>query len=938
MSPTVAMDGRVVSLLRRDDLLVLDFALVNLSKTAAETGGEEVLIPTDSSTPAFIEVSFPPQAVLEEILPRDGTPLPMGLSARFSGRTRLGFEVPLGAAVPFTPSGLLSWAGFLGSPDRTLIECVWDLVFRELPSDARWSHSSTEVTPEGVNELWQTTLVARQGEGRRAKRKPLLGGARSAGFSPSFRTSLEVDQRRRIAVAVEARPLVAHELTFSSRGATVDLIGDWTDIPELSLTMYRHSSTLGREARVATVEQGYLLPFGFPAQLDSYTERQLRGGQATLVQTVVLTVHVAEISYEGAIGLPFEGREFPFRVVRLDDPLVTSVTKSALAGGISWLDTTAGSHLGFRLTAEDFEGHLISFSAPAAFVPRDQAFGGEVLRTAVEGYDAQCKTIPLPVAGQVALAPPGLDPTAVHGTSVVDVEALYIGGAVANADPSILAAQRQLGSFPKLAGVDARIPALEAFTRGATSRARTNTLERVRGRAARLDLDRQYVESGLGASRGVYSKLAQAVDFVPPVTSSGSLAALSFPTSGLSRDSGLVGGDLEAFKSAGFDPQSFFPIETPELLPILLGVVELDKLVEPTPDVGGAGAPQVLVETLFREEQGRLPIAVQAKLAWRPRLKVGFHGPGDLLETTANTTLDLRSTHVARFDGRPPTSEVAGELRSFSLTFCNGLLVVPFERLGFVSHSGGTPSLDVKVGTVGFGGDLRFLNSLSKFLSPPENGPRVAVTAAAIEASHTIAVPDVSMGVFLLQNLAVSASLSLPLDRRPVRMRFAVSKRDDPFLVTISLFGGGGFIDLELELEEIVRLEAGIAFGAAASLDLKVASASVIVTAEIHFLLEAGRPKLDGFFRAVGELDVLGIVNVSVEIYLGLALSPPPTKEVTGYAMFSVRIRVAFFSKSLTLSAERKFSAGSDPTFDVAFASPEPWLERCAAFASMSGP
>jgi hypothetical protein len=85
--------------------------------------------------------------------------------------------------------------------------------------------------------------------------------------------------------------------------------------------------------------------------------------------------------------------------------------------------------------------------------------------------------------------------------------------------------------------------------------------------------------------------------------------------------------------------------------------------------------------------------------------------------------------------------------------------------------------------------------------------------------------------------------------------------------VTVSLFGGGGFIALEVEANRIVGLEAQLEFGAATALNLGVASASVAVTVGVYIPLIDDRAELRGLFRAVGELDVLGVVNVSVELH-----------------------------------------------------------------------
>jgi hypothetical protein len=429
------------------------------------------------------------------------------------------------------------------------------------------------------------------------------------------------------------------------------------------------------------------------------------------------------------------------------------------------------------------------------------------------------------------------------------------------------------------------------------------------------------------------------VAFAAPPTHVGGIAALSLPVSGLSQAKGLVGGDLEAFRSGEFNPAKYFRPgpELPALLPPrLLGFLALPDLVESATVGDGEAAPRIVTRVLHRGgDPNQPPEAVSSTVTWRPKVKVALHA--GTLRTTTATTLDLRSETSVRLGGPAPSADVRGELRSFALEFAGGLLVVRFNRLAFTARSGATPSLDVKVAEVGFGGQLRFLDWLRPYLPSPPNGPRVSVTAREIVASHTLAIPKLSLGAFLLQNLALSASVTLPLDGRPVQSRFAVSSRDHPFLVTVSLFGGGGFV--AVECGPGLTVEGQIEFGAATSLDLGVASASVAVTAGVYVRAGDQGTTVKGFLRAVGELDVAGLVNVSVELYLGLGYRKnprhPQRSELHGSASLTVRVRVLFFSESVTVTVERSFGVGDDPTFDVAFPTPDPWRRRCAAFAPM---
>ena len=80
---------------------------------------------------------------------------------------------------------------------------------------------------------------------------------------------------------------------------------------------------------------------------------------------------------------------------------------------------------------------------------------------------------------------------------------------------------------------------------------------------------------------------------------------------------------------------------------------------------------------------------------------------------------------------------------------------------------------------------------------------------------------------------------------------------------------------------------------------------------------------------------MLGLITVSVELYVGLVFPVDKAKPHGGYldgtASVKVKIKIVFFSISVAVSIEREFS-GSDPTF-IQTVSPGDWAEYCDAFA-----
>ena len=199
---------------------------------------------------------------------------------------------------------------------------------------------------------------------------------------------------------------------------------------------------------------------------------------------------------------------------------------------------------------------------------------------------------------------------------------------------------------------------------------------------------------------------------------------------------------------------------------------------------------------------------------------------------------------------------------------------------------------------------------------------------------YSLAIPSVGVGVFSVENIRFSAALELSFVGDPLRFRLAFSEREHPFLVTVSLLGGGGFFALHLGPDGIEMLEASIEFGANVSLDLVVASANVHIMAGVYLKLDfaSNTSQLTGYLRAGGSANVLGLITVSVEFYLGFTYYFGPPCKIAGEASVTVEIDILFFSASVSVSLRREFE---DP--QVSFADlirPADWDHYCDAFAA----
>jgi hypothetical protein len=229
---------------------------------------------------------------------------------------------------------------------------------------------------------------------------------------------------------------------------------------------------------------------------------------------------------------------------------------------------------------------------------------------------------------------------------------------------------------------------------------------------------------------------------------------------------------------------------------------------------------------------------------------------------------------------------------------------------------------------------LRGLIPFNGFSDPPD----VQVSPQGITAGFSAGLPNIAFGVFSLENLSLAAGFAVPFVGPPLSTWFRFCERENPSRLTVSMFGGGFFFGLTAQGDRLAILEGAIEFGAAISVDFGVASGGVSVMAGLYFKIEGDDYKLAGYFRMRGEVEALGLVSVSIELYLDMSYEDGSGK-CTGSATISLEIEVAMFSKTISISCTKKFAgAKGDPTLaellDVApDATSADWNAYCNGFA-----
>jgi hypothetical protein len=834
-------------------------------------------------------------------------------------------------------------------PPETSIELPYRLILSPDGSGV-WEHDASPRTLRARTELWRTRLARRVSDGTVDPRTlPPVRAVWSPDYSPPGEAppadpeasdpaavrSLTPNQRHQIVrltsdfgmtgelvlpfgvpitVDVPPLPLTVWRLHLSALGGTLDSEGSWPSLPEgLDVSEWRHIASFGRDRYVKVVEEGVLYPFGHRAALVQITERKFQAVPGTTTPVGYLRKREFIVVREPfkefhAADYPHHGLEMPIRSVRLTtlvSPDLDAVPPVVPPG--QWV-LVGGEPFAFHAVAVDGAGAEVEFTAGLMFVFKD---ADDIDPTVGNTYRTDSDRRRCAVDGaRVRYADPQ---PGQPGDNTLVTEALRFDVTTPSGPP---APERPVGwqDFrPTLANADVHLEAVEQIT----------------GRPApvSIELYEDYLAGGFAGSAAPNAALVWA-KIEPPVGPSfsadraGGLARPDTTFGAVSQHLGPVASgktgslsdaELRDLATGTFDPAQVFSGVAAKLF----GTIDLAQLVEEFTD--GAPAPAghypKLHTAIQRDAQGT-PVATVTTLDWTPVTRSVDVGLAKVEVGSDAMTVSVRTER--RLDGSPGSSSITGTINSVDLTVAK-VIHVHFDTITFSARDGQKPDVHVAMpdGGIEFLGPLSFVDEIRKLIPPGVlgDGPHVDVTPAGVDLGYSLALPPATVAVFTLQDLALSTGLHLPFLDGRMQLSFGISSRDHPFLLAVLIFGGGGFFHIDLGIDGVDRIEAAFEFGGLFALDLGVASGGVSVMGGIYLKGDKSGTTLEGFFRLDGEVDVLGLISVTVEFYLSLSYDFDSGK-ARGQATLTIGVHVAFFSTSVDLTVEKSFGGGGeDPAF-----------------------
>ena len=288
-----------------------------------------------------------------------------------------------------------------------------------------------------------------------------------------------------------------------------------------------------------------------------------------------------------------------------------------------------------------------------------------------------------------------------------------------------------------------------------------------------------------------------------------------------------------------------------------------------------------LLQNLFGEE-------LVIRFDWKPELKNWPDGGAPMFvvhdkhasAATKKTRFIVAVEARVKKSGGPARIQVCCGLKYFDLVLIApaSFLELNFEKIEFTVDSSSKMDVDVLLSDIKFVGPLSFVETLRALI--PLDGfsdpPYLDITTQGIDAGFDVALPSLSCGILNLSNVALSAGFTVPFVGQPMSTRFNFCTREQPFHLTVSVFGGGGFFGVTIDPHDVQILKAAFEFGAAISVDFGVASGGVSVMAGIYYRMENAAASLTGYFRLEGRVDVLGLHTASLELYLDMCYDSKP--------------------------------------------------------------
>ncbi|WP_148685659.1 hypothetical protein [Candidatus Nitrosocosmicus hydrocola] len=966
-------------LFRHTDLLSLNYEFLNFT-LSFKIGYVARLLRTDTSEESLIKVIvLSPQHIAEQTYHTDPNPQEPPSKSFATYPSRLVFRLPVGEeSMDFTTESLFKWEKLelvlqdippanlrksikireiqeksnIPEDWQTSIESPWRIIVSP-NADSGWNHTVEFDHESKYHELWHTRLGIKKldndneyyvdEDDERNNITAIYTYDRDSNVDSLFTTSLDRRDRETIVNLSTRKPVSLKKFYLSSLGAWMDVFGDW-EVPltdrRVGKQQWFHRATMGRDSYVQVTSVGYFCPLGFAGQMTKIVKRVFSEDPndtiCYLEEDYIVEFLDKNIQYD------YKGRDFLFKSISLAgesafliDPPPTVPYPTDPDPGTDhegydlFYPKLDKNLLLFPFIGLDSNNNKIRFDMPLLFIELDALEPANHQSQIERGYkkyqaDNRTKYRKVNMKGQLISYSkgPGGDNTIFPTTSMT----FY---SIPNTDllndhipfQPVLDTVTGTGEIAEIA-----IPQIEKFTGH-------STLELCGSKSIPIKFHKKYLDEGFGTS-GVFIEIPEGkhIKFAFSKGSSyksGGLITPDLSVSGLSKEFGLVNGNIDTFADSRFDPAQYFDSKSK-----LLGFFDLSKMIEPIGmDVKDKIPKLITVET---------PTSITTTYSWIPEigdmyeeLGIGIEFLGIVVQNRER--LKITSNIVTKIKGGSSDVTITGLMHNFNINLFD-LIKVGIDQLKFENSTGKKMKVAVKLRSVGepleFQNELRIMNTFNDRLKDLnlDKGPDINITNKGVQIGYRLPVPNIQLGAFSIFNLLIKSSLELPFTSDPLRFIFSIGERESPFGVLVSIYGGEGYFGITVGRKGIEIMEGYIGFLGCSSMDFNgIAHGSIGLKAGMYIRVDKSGPSpktvYEGSIQAWGCVRVLNLASVSIDMVMWLQyIVSKPQEDPTiprepdiifGVASVTVSFKVLFVTKSRTLEMTRKYYVNSPRSDEI---------------------
>jgi hypothetical protein len=265
-----------------------------------------------------------------------------------------------------------------------------------------------------------------------------------------------------------------------------------------------------------------------------------------------------------------------------------------------------------------------------------------------------------------------------------------------------------------------------------------------------------------------------------------------------------------------------------------------------------------------------------------------------------NLTIDMRHSGA-----RHMTS--SGRLQPFTVDLFQ-VITLYFRPATFSSEDGRQPDVSIKVAKAELGEAVAFISELASYLSPAGgSGFFIDLSPEGVEAGFAIDLGTISIGEVSFTNISLGASVELPFDNRPALFKFNFARRDAPFLIFATPFGGGGFLSIISDSRSVVGFEAAFEYGGGGAFAVGPLTGQGRIMTGLYISRSASSVSLSGYFVAAGSAHI-ACFGISACLLVGI--EQQPGGNVVGSATYTFSFSLGIAHVDFQVGVHRTIAKG----------------------------